>query len=66
MPIELDRFEAVFYVKWNHYEFERDSGIRAMNLVEAERIAWQNFDYRHSLEKFTNRSKYNVSIRRIG
>jgi hypothetical protein len=63
---DLNEYEVVFYNKRSGFETERVSGIRAMNPVEAERIAWQVFDDRHKLEKFTSREMYRTSVKGPG
>jgi hypothetical protein len=62
---ELNEYECVFYTK-RGLELERETGIRALNPMEAERVAWQHFDDRHAKEQYYRRSNYNISVRGPG
>lgn len=63
---DLNAYEAVFYHKLSRMESERVENIRAMNPMEAERIAWQEFDARHANERNIKRDMYRISVRGPG
>lgn len=65
-PVELNKYEVVFYNSFSRMELERISDIPALNPVEAERTAWRMFDAKHNLEANVSRSYYHVSVRGPG
>ena len=64
--VQLNEYEAVFYNKNSGFETERVSGIFALNAMEAERKAWQEFDSRHENEQFQSRHIYRISVKGPG
>lgn len=62
----LNEYEVIFYNKSSGFETERVSGIFALNPMEAERKAWQEFDSRHENEQYQSRMIYRVSVRGPG
>jgi hypothetical protein len=63
---ELNLYHVVFYNRVTRMEVERVTDIRAMNPIEAERIAWQEFDARHAKERYVTRDKYTANVNGAG